>query len=241
MKTTTKQHILIVDDDVELLEEVKEYLERQGFTVVSAIDGRAGIAHAKSTDFDLVILDLNLPGTQPQKELSMDGIEVLRILRETGNVPVLMLSATNIASVKVMTLTLGADDYVPKPFDLHELGARIKAILRRGGDDTLGDRILTFSQLKLDPGERRVWKDGAPVALTSIEFDILHTLAQQPEHVFSRQKLIDVAWKGSYECVPKAVDVHIGHIRKKIESDPAQPVLIVTVRGSGYRFEDVPA
>lgn len=241
MKSATKLKILLVDDDVELLEEVRTYLEHQRYDVVVATEGRAAIAYAQSTEFDLVVLDINLLSNKSRNELSMDGIEVLRILRESGSVPVLMLSATNIPSVKVMTLTLGADDYVPKPFDLHELEARIQAILRRAGQDTLGDRILSFSHLKLDPGERRVWKDGVPVVLTGIEFDILHTLAQHPEHVFSRRKLIDVAWKGSYQCVPKAVDVHIGHIRKKIENDPAHPALIVTVRGSGYRFEDVPA
>jgi len=241
LKSATKLKILLVDDDVELLEEVRIYLEQQRYDVVVATEGRAAIKHAQSTEFDLVVLDINLLSNKSRNELSMDGIEVLRILRESGSVPVLMLSATNIPSVKVMTLTLGADDYVPKPFDLHELEARIQAILRRAGHDALGDRILSFKHLKLDPGERRVWKDGVSVVLTGIEFDILHALAQHPEHVFSRRKLIAVAWKGSYECVPKAVDVHIGHIRKKIENDPAHPSLIVTVRGSGYRFEDVPA
>jgi two-component system, OmpR family, alkaline phosphatase synthesis response regulator PhoP len=136
---------------------------------------------------------------------------------------------------------LGADDYVPKPFDLQELSARIEAILRRAGDDVKGERVLSFRRLRLDPGERRVWKDGDPIELTGIEFDLLYTLARRPEHVFSRDKLLELAWKDSSYCVPKVIDVHIGHIRKKIEDDPSRPVFIITVRGTGYRFEDAPA
>lgn len=240
MKDSAKYKILVVDDDLELLKEVKTYLEREGYDVATAVDGTSAIAYAQSADLDLVVLDINFPDPESTKVHGIDGIEVLRVLREGDNVPVLMLSSTNISSIKVMALTLGADDFLAKPFDIKELEARIKAILRRAGQDSLADRTLTFKQLRLDPGERRVWKDGAPVQLTGIEFDILHTLAQHPEHVFTRRKLIEVAWKGEYQCVPKAVDVHIGHIRKKIETNPAQPVLIVTVRGTGYRFEDVP-
>jgi len=140
-----------------------------------------------------------------------------------------------------MALSIGPDDYVSKPFELQELGARIEAILRRTGHELPGERVLSFRRLRLDPGERRVWKDGTPIELTGIEFDILYTLARRPEHVFTRDKLIQHAWKGDSCCVPKAVDVHIEHIRKKIEDDPSRPTFIVTVRGTGYRFEDVPA
>lgn len=241
MNTASKLKILVVDDDAELMGEVKTYLEREGYDVSTASDGQTAVDRARSTDLDLVVLDINFPNLNLQKSHAIDGIEVLRILRETGSVPVLMLSSTNVSSVKVMALTLGADDYLAKPFDIHELKARIDAILRRAGRESLGGRILTFRHLRLDPGERRVWKDGVPVELTGIEFDILHTLAQHPEHVFTRGKLIETAWKGEYQCVPKAVDVHIGHIRKKIEENPSSPALIVTVRGTGYRFEDAPA
>lgn len=165
---------------------------------------------------------------------------MLRRLRESGSVPVLMLSTTNISAVKVMALSIGADDYLSKPFEFQELGARIEAILRRTGHELPGERVLSFRRLRLDPGERRVWKDDEAIDLTGIEFDILYALARRPEHVFTRDKLIEHAWKSDSYCVPKAVDVHIGHIRKKIEDDPAHPVFIMTVRGTGYRFEDVP-
>lgn len=240
MKTTAKYRVMIVDDDLELLSDVKKYLTGVGYEVTTAADGQSAVDRARTTELDLVVLDINFLDGSTRKALSIDGIEVLRILRELGSVPILMLSSTNIASVKVMALTLGADDYVSKPFDLHELGARIQAILRRAGSDSPGDRVLAFQHVRLDPGERRVWKDGVPVELTAIEFDILNTLAQHPDHVFTRRKLIEVAWKDDYQCVPKAVDVHIGHIRKKIENDPTHPLLIVTVRGIGYRFEDIP-
>lgn len=241
MRSNTKYKILIVDDDTEMLREVQHYLAGEGYDVTTAVDGQTAVNYAQSTELDLVVLDISFPNSKSRRVVSPDGIEVLRILRESGSVPILMLSSTNIASVKVMTLALGADDYVSKPFDLHELGARIRAILRRARHNESGERTLVFQHVRLDPGERRVWKDGVPVDLTGIEFDILHTLAQHPKQVFTRSKLIEVAWKDSYQCVPKAVDVHIGHIRKKIEEDPAHPVFIVTVRGTGYRFEDVPA
>jgi two-component system alkaline phosphatase synthesis response regulator PhoP len=230
----------VVDDDADVLRDVKSHLEKLGYEVRTALDGRSALALAKTVLFDLVVLDINFPELSIRKDRAIDGIELLRMLREESNVPVLMLSSTNISSVKVMALSLGADDYVPKPFDLRELEARIEAILRRSGNDVAEDRVFSFRRLKLDPGSRRVWKDGEPVELTGIEFDILYALSRRPEHVFTRDKLIELAWKDSY-CVPKAVDVHIGHIRKKIEDDQNRPTLIVTVRGTGYRFEDVPA
>ena len=240
MSVTKQYKILLVDDDAEVLRQVKTHLDRLGYDVRTAADGRTALSQAKSVEFDLVVLDINFPELSIRRDRSIDGIEVLRMLREDGSVPVLMLSSTNIASVKVMALTLGADDYVPKPFDLRELEARIEAILRRTGHDSTEAKVLNFQRLRLDPGSRRVWKDGAAVELTGIEFDILYALSRRPEHVFTRDKLIELAWKDSY-CVPKAVDVHIGHIRKKIEDNQAHPTLIVTVRGTGYRFEDIPA
>jgi DNA-binding response OmpR family regulator len=237
----SKRKILVVDDDPKLLREVQSHLGALGYEVATAADGLAALKRAKSMLPDLVVLDINLADSKAARNRSIDGIEVLRRLRDSGNVPILMLSATNIAAVKVMTLTIGADDYVAKPFDLQELSARVGAILRRGGTDLPDDKVLSFRRLRLDPGERHVWKDGDPIELTGIEFDILYALARRPEHVFTRDKLIEHAWKGDTCCVPKAVDVHIGHIRKKIEDDPSHPTFIVTVRGTGYRFEDVPA
>lgn len=236
-----KRKILAVDDDPQLLREVRTHLEALGYEVATAADGLAALKLARSALPDLVILDINFPDSKTARNQSIDGIEILRQLRELGNVPILMLSSANIAAVKVMTLTIGADDYLSKPFDLQELSARIDAILRRTGHESPGEQILSFRRLRLDPGERHVWRDGEPIELTGIEFDILYALARRPEHVFTRDKLIEYAWKGDSCCVPKAVDVHIGHIRKKIEDDPSQPAFIVTVRGTGYRFEDVPA
>lgn len=240
MQNTSKSRILVVDDDQNLLREVEDYLEKLGYEVETATDGRSALALAKSMEFDLVVLDINFPDSLTQKERSIDGIEILHMLRDSSNVRIIMLSSTNISAVKVMALTIGADDYVPKPFILQELGARIEAILRRSRGKTQEDELLSFRRLRLDPGERRVWKDDVMVDLTGVEFDLLYTLARRPEHVFTREKLLEIAWKDTSYSIPKVVDVHIGHIRKKIEDDPANPTFIVTVRGTGYRFEDVP-
>jgi DNA-binding response OmpR family regulator len=238
---TPKTKILVVDDDRQLVDEVKSHLEALGYEVIAAADGSTGLKLAQSMSPDLVVLDINFPCSKTPKKQTLDGIEVLRRLRESGEVPILMVSVTNIAAVRVMALSIGADDYLAKPVDLVELDAHIKAILRRTRADLPGERFLGLSRLQLDPGERRVWKDGDPIELTETEFDVLYALARRPEHVFSRNKIFEVAWRGDSCCVPKAVDVHIGHLRKKIEDDPNSPAFIVTVRGVGYRFEDVPA
>ena len=240
MTKASKSKILVVDDDLKLLRDVQKHLEKQGYEVATAADGRSAVALAKSMELDLVVLDINFPDITTKKERSIDGIEVLRKLRDSGNVPILMLSSTNISAVKVMALTIGADDYVPKPFDLRELSARIDAILRRSREEVEGDKVLRFHRLRLDPGERRVWKDEVPIDLTGVEFDLLYTLARRPEHVFTREKLLEFAWKDTNYSIRKVVDVHIGHIRKKIEDDPDNPRFIETVRGTGYRFVDVP-
>ena len=238
MPTSEKKKILIVDDDVKLLRELKSHLEKIGYAVLTAADARTALELVKTTELDLVVLDINFPDTSATRGRSIDGLEVLRVIREAGDIPVLMLSATNISAVKVMTLTMGADDYVSKPFEMDEFAARVGVILRRCIHSMSGEQILSLNRLRLDPGERRAWKDGNAVELTGIEFDILYTLARRPEHVFTREKLIDSAWRSANYCVLKAVDVHIGHIRKKIEDNPSRPAFIVTVRGTGYRFED---
>ena len=140
MTKSSKTKILVVDDDLKVLRDVQKHLEKLGYDVETASDGRSALAIAKSMALDLVVLDINFPDVKTNKERSIDGIEVLRMLRDTGNVPILMLSSTNISAVKVMALTIGADDYVPKPFDLQELGARIEAILRRSRDERQGER-----------------------------------------------------------------------------------------------------
>lgn len=235
----SKNKILVVDDDPQVRREVKSHLEMIGYEVHTAEDGRAALKLAQTLSPDMVILDINFPTPKIGKERGIDGIEVLRWVRDSASIPVLMLSSTNISSVKVMALSIGADDYVSKPFDVQELGARVDAILRRTRNALPEDQVLNFRRLRLDPGARRVWKDAELIELTEVEFEMLYTLARRPEHVFSREKLIELAWKETSRCVPKVVDVHVGHIRKKIEDDPSHPTLIVTVRGSGYRFEDI--
>ena len=241
MKGESKSKILIVDDDHELLRDTRGRLSRLGYIVDTAEDGATALTKINTIEADLVVLDISFSEGKTSPKPSIDGIEVLRRLRESGTIPVLMLSATSIPSVKVMALSIGADDYLTKPFDFDELVARVEAILRRTRSEQAGFEVLTFSRLRLDPNERRVWKDGVPIDLTSLEFDILYTLARRPRHVFSREWLLRAAWKEVSYSIPKTVDVHIGHIRHKIEDDPEHPALLVTVRGIGYKFEDTPA
>jgi two-component system alkaline phosphatase synthesis response regulator PhoP len=233
--------ILIVDDDKDLLREVSGYLSKQGYEVDQALDGGKAMSLVESKRPDLVILDITLQESNISKKTSIDGIEILRRVREMGSTPILMLSATSIPSVKVMALHIGADDYITKPFDLPELHARVEAILRRARGDGNIEKELNFQRLRLSPGERQVWKDGKPIDLTGIEFDILYTLARRPNHVFTRERLLEMAWKEPSYSILKVIDVHIGHLRQKIEDTPAKPAFIVTVRGTGYKFEDAVA
>lgn len=237
----SKNRILVVDDDLQLLRKVKSYLEKSGYEVATAEDGPSALKKMEALAPTLVVLDIVFPESKKTGSRSMDGVEILRRLRELDAVPILMLSASNITAVKVMSLRIGADDFLSKPFELEELGARIEAILRRTEHELPGEQVLTFRRLRLDPGERRVWKDDIPLEFTAIEFDILYTLTRRPHHVFTRDKLIEIAWKANTFCVSKAVDVHIGHIRKKIEDDPNRPEFIITVRGTGYSFVGDPA
>ena len=238
MAYLSSQKILIVDDDQALVARVKNHLGKEGYEVVTAPDGYAALEAAQTLSFDLVVLDINFSDSNNATGMAIDGVEVLRRLREYDNVPVLMLSNTNIPSVKVMALQVGADDYLTKPCELNELSARVGAILRRAKQESSGERTLEYKRLRLDAGQRRVWKDNNLIALTEIEFDILFAIARRPGHVYTRDKLIDSAWKENTFCVPKAVDVHIGHIRKKIEDDSKKPKFIITVRGIGFRFEE---
>ncbi|MBX3176502.1 MAG: response regulator transcription factor [Candidatus Hydrogenedentes bacterium] len=228
------ERILLVDDDRAMLDRLRKQLAREGYEVACTEDGAGALRRVVEFEPDLVILDISLPsdgGAEP-----LDGIEVLRRVREDFETPVLMLSATSVGAVKVMALTLGADDYLTKPFDPQEFLARVRAILRRMTRTAPSASELRFPGLRIDPESRRVWRDDQPVELTAIEFELLLTLAKRPNRVFSRDQLIEMAWKHSYYGVPKVVDVHIGHIRKKIEEDPLRPRYIITVRGVGYRF-----
>jgi two-component system alkaline phosphatase synthesis response regulator PhoP len=226
---TTK--ILVVDDEQTIVNTVRSYLEREGYNVRTAVDGLTALEIARTFQPDLIVLDIMLPG--------MDGLELLNTLRRESEVYVLLLSAKTEEMDRIVGLTMGADDYLTKPFSPHELVARVKAILRRdrGVQRSQNEPALDFGQLRLDIEGRRVWKSGIEIELTPIEFDLLITLARHPGFVLSREQLIEQVWNYDYFGDERVVDAHIGRLRKKIENDPAQPTLIVTVRGAGYRFE----
>jgi two-component system alkaline phosphatase synthesis response regulator PhoP len=222
--------ILVVDDEPTILDTVQAYLEREGYTVHTAQDGLQALKAARAYRPHLIVLDIMLPG--------IDGLEVLRRLRQETDVYVLMLTARADETDKIVGLTVGADDYLTKPFSPRELVARVKAILRRGRGAGPGEPALVFAGLRIDPGSRRVWRDDELVDLTPIEFDLLYTLARNQGRVLGRGQLIEQVWGYDYYGDERIVDVHIGRLRKKIENDPANPVFITTVRGAGYRFED---
>ena len=231
--------ILIVDDEPGILKTVRAYLEREGYTVETALDGPSALKAARAFTPDLIILDIMLPG--------MDGLEVLRRFRQerrsgpsVADVYVLMLTARTDEMDKVIGLTVGADDYLTKPFSPRELVARVKAILRRGRTAGTEEGALIFRHVRVNPAAHQAWKDDRPLDLTSIEFNILYALARHRGQVLSREQLIEQVWGYDYYGDERVVDVHMGRLRKKIEDDPENPRLLVTVRGAGYRFEDEP-
>jgi two-component system alkaline phosphatase synthesis response regulator PhoP len=232
--------ILIVDDEPTLLQTVRAYLEQEGYEVRTAQDGEAALREAHAFEPDLLVLDIMLPG--------LDGLGVLRRLRRGDvsaamrDVYVIMLTARADEMDRVVGLELGADDYVTKPFSPRELVARVKASLRRLGGAGEGEGAsFIFEHLRLDPEARLVWTDGEEVELTPIEYDLLLALVRHAGRVLSREQLVESVWGVDYYGDDRVVDVHIGRLRKKIEEDPAEPALIKTVWGVGYRFEDEPA
>ncbi|MFQ5401629.1 MAG: response regulator [Anaerolineae bacterium] len=222
--------ILVVDDEQTLLNTVRAYLEQEGYTVQTAVDGRSALHTFRDFQPDLVVLDIMLP--------EIDGLELLRQIRQSSDVYVIMLTARADETDKIVGLTLGADDYVTKPFSPRELVARIKAALRRLNGSPVRKAELVSRRLRLDVDGRLAWKDGQPLDLTPIEFDLLHALMRQDGRALSREQLIEQVWGYDYYGEDRVVDVHIGRLRKKIEDDPAHPTHIVTVWGAGYRFED---
>ncbi len=219
--------ILVIDDEPSILNLVKAYLKPEGYEVYTASDGPAGLKAARVYKPDLVILDLMLPG--------MDGLELLTHLRKESNVYVILLTAKTEETDKVVGLSVGADDYVTKPFSPRELTARVKSALRRlQSGAASGSDILVFRHLRMDVGARQVVVDEKPVELTAIEFDLLKALAENRGRVLTREQLLEKVWGGEYFGEMRVVDVHLGHVRQKLGRDD----LIVTVRGVGYRFED---
>ncbi|TFC89983.1 response regulator transcription factor [Cryobacterium sp. TMT4-31] len=227
-----RPRVLVVDDEVPLLELVAGYLERDGFDVQTSADGQSAVTTARNWAPAIIVLDLGLPG--------MDGIEVCRTVRTFTDCYIIMLTARVDEIDKLVGLSVGADDYLTKPFSPRELVARVRAMLRRPRPSeqaaALGTPPLVFGSLQIDVGGREVRRSGEAVDLTRTEFEVLAALAGQPRIVFSRQQLIDAVWGDGWMSDPHLVDVHIGHVRRKIGDDPASPVFIRTVRGVGYQM-----
>jgi DNA-binding response OmpR family regulator len=229
--------ILLVDDEQPIQTLLSFPLQRDGYEVVQASDGREALARFGEQQFDLVVLDLMLP--------RMDGLEVCKRLRAKGStVPIIMLTAKSEEIDKVLGLELGADDYITKPFSMREFRSRVKAALRRagmareGGDGSDDEQPIDVRGLRIDPTKRTVTRDGDNVATTFVEFEILTALARSPGRVFTRDMLLARVWGDSAYRDPRTIDVHIRHLREKIEADPKEPEYLFTVRGVGYRFRD---
>ena len=223
--------ILVIDDEPSIINLVSAYLKPEGYEVYTAADGNAGLKAARAFHPDLIILDLMLPG--------IDGIELLSRLRRESDVYVIMLTARTDETDKIVGLSVGADDYVTKPFSPRELVARVKAALRRiktvagpGAERS----VLSFKHVLIDVSAHTVSVDDVPVELTSIEFDLLHALAENHGRVLSREQLLEKIWGADYFGEMRVVDVHLGHVRQKLGDES----LVATVRGVGYRFEDEP-
>lgn len=222
--------ILVVDDEKRIVEIVKAYLEKEGFQVLVAFDGRSAIEIAKKQHPDLVILDLMLP------ELS--GWDVCRALRKESDVPIIMLTAKDESTDKIVGLEMGADDYVTKPFDPKELVSRTRAVLRRTEKKVVPETVINIADLNIDIDKRLVTRAGKPVELTPIEFELLKVMAEYPGRVFSRMQLLDRVQGDAYEGYERTIDSHIKNLRRKIEPDPAHPRYIATVYGIGYKVEE---
>lgn len=233
------ERILVVEDEEEARNQTCQVLEDDGYTVSAVSNGQEALLQIAETQPDLVVLDINLDAGDGQGP-AMDGIEVLREMRKDSDACVLMLTTTSISYVKVAALTMGADDYLTKPFDPKELTARVQAILRRAKGSSRSGGPLEFKGLTIDPGARIVEKDGVEIKLTPIEFDLLLALARRRGQVLGRGQLISQAWSFKYAGDERLVDVHMGRLRKKLEDDPSKPRLIHTVWGKGYRFEGEP-
>ena len=223
-------HILLVDDDAELCVLLQEFLQREGFTVECAHEGNQGLAKAIQAGVDLVVLDVMLPG--------LDGFEILRRLRQQSKVPVIMLTARGEDVDRIVGLELGADDYLPKPFNPRELAARIRAILRRYEPRPAGASTrLEVNGVALDPGTREVVTNGRKIELTTFEFDILELLLRSAGRVLSRDALMENFYNRKATAFDRSIDMHISHLRKKLDRGES---LIKTIRGVGYQFSRTP-
>jgi DNA-binding response OmpR family regulator len=228
-ETVPATPVLIVDDDVKLCRLLGEYLEPRAYKVKAIHNGRDGLAAALRDPFAAVILDVMLPG--------MNGLDVLRQLRASSSVPVVMLTAVGEEADRVTGLELGADDYLPKPFSPRELLARLRAVMRRAQPVvTRSGSLIAVGGLRIDPQAREVSLAGQDILLTAIEFDLLLALAQRPGWVKSREQLLLEVADRDFEAFDRSIDVHISALRRKLGDDPRAPMYIETVRGSGYRL-----
>ena len=223
--------ILVVDDEKLLVKGIKFNLENEGYQVECAYDGAAAVELAREEKFDLIILDLMMP--------EIDGLEVCMRIREFSNVPIIMLTARSEDADKIIGFECGADDYITKPFNILELKARIRAMIRRasGGAQGKAASLITFGDLTLDTEQRVAVRDGKTVELTAKEYDLIELLMKNPRRVYSRESLMNVVWGYSYTGDYRTVDVHIRRLREKLERQPAEPEYILTKWGVGYYFK----
>ena len=225
--------ILVVDDELLLVKGMKFNLENEGYTVETAYDGASAIDMAKTGDFDLIILDLMMP--------QVDGLTACMRIREFSNVPIIMLTARSEDADKIIGLESGADDYITKPFNILELKARIRALLRRANaapQQKAQNTLLSAGGVTLDPEQRVALRDGKVVDLTAKEYDLIELFVKNPRRIYSRENLMDLVWGYTYAGDYRTVDVHIRRLREKLEDDPAAPQHILTKWGIGYYFKD---
>ncbi len=227
--------ILLADDEQAIQTMLSYPLQKEGYDVVRASDGEEALERFAEQQFDLVVLDVMMP--------RVDGLEVCRRLRATSTVPIIMLTARAEEIDKVLGLELGADDYITKPFSLREFSSRVRALLRRAamsgdGAGETAEAVLEVHGLRIEPAKRQVSLNDEPIATTFVEFEILHALAANPGRVFTRDMLLTRIWGDSAFRDQRTIDVHIRHLREKIEADPKTPEYLFTVRGVGYRFRD---
>ncbi len=222
--------ILVVDDEKLLVKGMKFNLENEGYAVECAYDGAAAVELARNGKFDLIILDVMMP--------EMDGLETCMRIREFSNVPIIMLTAKSEDADKLMGFECGADDYITKPFNILELKARVRALLRRAGAQRNRGALLTVGGLTLNTEERVAIRDGETVDLTAKEYDLIELLMRNPRRVYSRENLMNVVWGYTYAGDYRTVDVHIRRLREKLEANPAEPEHIMTKWGVGYYFKE---